>query len=337
MMEHDTPAPVTLLQMMTGYWVSQSVYVAAKLGIADLVADGAKTSEELAQSTGAHAPSLYRLLRGLAGVGVFTDIGDGRFALTPLATLLRIDLPGSMRALAITYCEEQYRAWGDLLHSVQTGETAFNHAFGTGFFEYVAQHPRSSAVFNDAMTSWSTQVAAAVVAASDFSGISRIVDVGGGHGTIIAAILQAQPAMRGVLFDLPHVVGGAKERLEAAGIADRCETVGGDFFEAVPSGGDAYVLAQILHDWDDARCMAILKQCHRAMTEQAKLLVVELVLPPGNDQFFGKLLDLHMLVMAGGRERTADEYRLLFASAGFRLTSAVPTQAGASVIGGVRA
>jgi hypothetical protein len=327
-----SPPPATLLQMMTGYWVSQAVYVAAKLGIADLLADGPVGCDHLAAATDTHAPSLRRVLRALASVGVFTEASPGSFTLTPLAELLRTETPGSMRALAIMYAEEQYRAWGELLHSVRTGEMAFDHQFGMGYFAYLAQHPEADRVFNEAMTGWTHQLVGAVVDTYDFSPFNTVVDVGGGYGTLLAAILRRNPGARGILFDQPHVVASAEEHLATSGVADRCTAVGGDFFAAVPAGGDAYVLAQILHDWDDERCVAILGQCRRAMPNHGKLLVVELVLPPGDEAFFGKWLDLHMLVLLGGRERTAAEYDALFRGAGFELARVVPTPPGPSVV-----
>lgn len=326
------PPPVTLLQMMTGYWVSQAIYVAAKLGLADYFGEGPRSSEELAAATGVDASSLHRLLRALASVGIFTEVDPGHFALTPLAALLRAGTPGSMRALAITYNEEQYRAWGDLLYSVQSGQPAFQHQFGMGPFEYFALHPEADRVFNEAMIDWTHQLAGAVASTYDFSPFGTVVDVGGGYGTLLAAILRRHQQTRGILFDLPHVVADAEGPLAKAGVADRCTRIGGDFFAAVPAGGDAYVLAQILHDWDDERGVAILKQCRRAMPPHAKLLVVELVLPPGQEAFFGKWLDLHMLVVTGGRERTAAEYEALFRPAGLAVASVIPTTPGPSIV-----
>jgi len=237
-----------------------------------------------------------------------------------------------MRALAIMYAEEQYRAWADMLYSIRTGRPAFAHQFGTDVFEYFASHPEASAVFNEAMTAWTTQVAGAVVGSYDFSTFGTVVDVGGNQGTMLAAILRRHPATRGILFDLPHIVAGAEPHLKRAGIESRCACVGGDFFEALPTHGNAYVLAQILHDWDDDRCVAILAQCRRAMPEHGKLLIVELVLPPGDEPFFGKWLDLHMLVMTSGRERTAAEYEQLLGAGGFTLARVVPTPAGPSIV-----
>lgn len=327
-----SPPSATLLQMMTGYWVSQALYVAAKLSIADLLTEGLVDCEDLAATTDTHAPSLKRVLRALASVGVFTEVRPGSFALTPLAELLRTQTPGSMRALAIMYAEEQYRAWGELLLSVRTGEMAFDHQFGMGYFKYLAQHPDADQVFNEAMTGWTHQLVGAVVDVYDFSSFKTLVDVGGGYGALLAAILQSNPDTRGILFEQPRVVASAEKQLVAAGVADRCTFVGGDFFAAVPEGGDAYVLSQILHDWDDERCVAILRQCRQVMPGHGKLLVVELVLPAGDEPSLGKWLDLHMLVLLGGRERTAAEYDTLFGAAGFKLGRVVPTPPGPSVV-----
>jgi len=332
-----SPPPVTLLQMMTGYWVTQAVYVAAKLGVADLLASGPVSINDLAATTHTDAPSLHRVLRALASVGVCSEVAPGWFALTPLAGLLRSGTPDSMRALAIMYAEEPYRAWGDMLYSVRTGQPAFEHQFGMGVFEYFAKNPEAGAVFNEAMTGLIMQVADAVVGSYDFSKFATVVDVGGNQGTLLTAILRGHPSLRGVLFDLPHVVADAEPVLAKAGVEDRCARFGGDFFQTIPTGGDAYVLASILHDWDDSRCVAILTRCRSVMPPHGKLLIVELVLPPGDEPFFGKWVDLHMLVMASGRERTAAEYGKLFRAGGFELSRVVPTPAGPSIVEAVPA
>lgn len=335
--EEALPAPVALLQMMTGYWVSQAIYVAAKLGLADLLADGPKSAEELAAATGSHAPSLYRVFRALASIGIFTEASPGRFGLTPLAALLQTGRPGSMRALAIMYAEEQFHAWGNVLESVQTGEAAFNRLYGMDYFAYLAQHPESNQVFNEAMVGWTSQLVGAVVDTYDFSPFGTVVDVGGGYGALLAAILQKNPTQRGILFDQPHVIVDAEQHLRTARVVDRCTCIAGSFFEAVPPGGDAYVLAQILHDWDDEDCVTILKQCRTVMPEHGRLLIVELVLPPGDQPFFGKWLDLHMLTLLNARERTEAEYGALCHEAGFTLTRVVPTLPGPSVVEAVPA
>lgn len=337
MSENGTPdefvlPPVALLRMMTGYWVSQAIYVAAKVGVADQITDGPRRVEELAEATKTDGPSLRRVLRALASAGIFTEARPGAYAHTPLSELLRSDASGSMRSLAIMYNEEQYRAWGDVLQSVRTGNVAFDQHFGMSYFSYLAQHPEADRVFNHAMTGWTVQLADAVVDAYDFSHFQTIVDVGGSYGTLLAATLRANPDARGILFDQPHVAAVAGEHLEHAGVADRCTTVGGDFFVEVPAHGEAYLLAQILHDWNDERSVEILRQCRRAIPSHGKLLVIELVLPEGEEPFFGKWLDLHMLVLLGARERTAAEYGALFDASGFVLECVIPTSAGASIV-----
>lgn len=329
---NQLPPPAIMLQMMTGYWGAQAVYIAAKLGVADLLADGPRPVDELAAATQSHASSLYRLLRALASVGVFSESSPHTFALTPMAELLRTDAPGSMRSLAITYNEEMYQAWGNMLYSIQTGQPAFANHFGMGPFPYFASHPEADRIFNEAMIGYTHQVANAVTATYDFSPFRSVADVGGGYGTLLAAILRDNPSVRGMLFDVPHVIDAAQGFLSTAGVADRCTHHSGDFFVAVPAGGDAYVLSQILHDWEDEQCLTILRHTRQVMPKEGKLLVVELVIPPGNDPFFGKWLDLHMLAIPGGRERTEAEYSALFRDAGFELTNIVPTPAGPSVV-----
>lgn len=326
------PPPAVLLNMMTGYWGAQAVYIVAKLGVADLLADGPRPVTELATATQSHESSLYRLLRALASIGVFTETSPRTFALTPMAELLRTGTPDSMRALAITYNEEMYQAWGQMLHSIRTGEPAFAHHFGMGPFPYFMQNPEADRIFNEAMIAYTHQVANAVTATYDFSAFSAVADVGGGYGTLLATILQSNPTARGILFDVPHVIDAAQGFLNTTGVADRCTGIAGDFFTAVPAGADAYVLSQILHDWEDEQCLTILKHTRRVTPKQGKLLVVELVIPPGNEPSFGKWLDLHMLAIPGGRERTEAEYRTLFRDAGFELTNIVPTPAGPSVV-----
>lgn len=333
----NVPPHVAMLEMISGFWISRAIYIAAKLGIADHLHDQPKSAEELAAVTGVHAPSLYRVLRALASVGVFAQDNDNRFRLTPLSETLRTDVRGSLRAFAIVELgEEHYPAWGELLRSVKTGGVAFDHVFGVPIWEYFARHPENAKTFDDAMTEMTLAVNNAVLSSYDFSSIVKIVDVGGGHGSLTAAILKSNPGMKGVLFDLPPVIEGARARIEAEGIADRCELVGGDFFESVPRGGDAYILKWIIHDWDDERAVAILRNCHRAMIENGKLLLVEAVVPPGSEPHLSKFMDLNMLVMTGGRERTEEEYRLLLKAAGFRLTRIIPTGSPMSVIEGER-
>jgi hypothetical protein len=321
---------------MSAYWVSQAVYVAAKLGIADLLADGAQNAEQLAVSTDTHAESLYRLLRALASVGIFEEDHNHCFALTPLADQLRSDLEGSQRSLVLMMGEEHYRTWSDLLYSVQTGEVAFDKSYGMPIFEYLSQHPDKGQIFDEAMTGIHGHETEQVLEAYDFAGIQTLADIGGGNGSKIATILERNPHMQGILFDLPPVIQRALPDLEARGLSDRCQAVGGSFFESVPDGADAYLLRHIIHDWDDENAITILTKCREAMHQDSKLLVIESVIPPGNDPFFGKFLDLTMLLIPGGKERTVQEYRQLFEDAGLMLSRVVPTSGEISVIEGER-
>ena len=329
----DKAAAADLLRLTGAAWVAQAVSVAARLHLADHLAGGARTVDDLATATATHAPSLRRLLRALAGVGLFAEDEEGRFGLTPLGAALRSDITGSVRALCAMRGEPWFwAAWGELLHSVTTGETAFRRVHGTDFFGFLAQHPEAAALFNAGMGDLSQTETAAVVAAYDFGRYRTVVDVGGGQGALLAALLQAYPTVRGILFDLPATVAGARALLEAAGVADRCTVIGGSFFEAVPSGGDLYVLKSVIHDWDDEQAVAILRSCRAAMGDTSRLLLVERVVPPGNAPAFAKLMDLNMLVIAGGRERTEAEYRMLYERAGLALTGVSPTTAEVSLI-----
>ncbi|AGA27750.1 methyltransferase [Singulisphaera acidiphila] len=326
-----------LFQIINGFWTSRAVYVAAKLGLADLVQEGPKTADELATVTDTHAPSLYRVLRALASVGIFVEDEHGRFASTPLGDILRSGVPGSLRSSAISELgEDHYDAWRDVLQSVKTGEIAFDHHFGMPVWQYYAQNPEVAKVFNESMSGLTRSIEDAVVRSCDFSNDRTVVDVGGGHGTFLAAILKANPTAKGVLFDVPRVVEAGQNGLRAEGLDGRIEAVGGDFFKAVPTGGDIYTLKWIIHDWDDAQSVAILKNCHRAMARGGRLLLVEAVIPPRNEPSFGKFMDLNMLVMTGGRERTAEEFRVLLAAAGFRLARVIATPSPVSVIEALR-
>lgn len=334
---NEMPPQMVMMQMITGAWGSQLIYVAARLGIADLLNDGAKTAVELAEATGTDAPTLYRVLRALASLGIFSEDEDKRFTMTPLATPLQTG-PGSLRAMALHLGERpSWHAWGELLYSVQTGKTAFPHANGQEIFDYYMQHPESLEPFNEAMTNFSETVIAAIIKGYDFSWATKLVDVGGGHGSLLAAVLKVNPNLKGVLYDLAPAAEGAKQRLAAEGVAERCEVVAGDFFESVPAGGDAYMMKHIIHDWDEARALAILLNCHRAMTDNGRLLLIEAVVAPGNEPSLGKLMDINMLILPGGRERTEAEYADLFAKAGFRLTRYTLTESPMAVIEGVKA
>jgi hypothetical protein len=314
-----------LFDLVRAYRLSQAVYVATRLGIPDLLADGPRETDALAQATASHTPTLYRILRALAGAGVLEEVAPRRFALTAVGAGLRADVPGSLRPAVLWMLDERsWRPWGHLLHTVRTGETAFRHVHGTGLFDYLAEHPEVSATFDAAMTGLTAAQAPAIAGAYDFSGMSRVVDVGGGGGRLMAAILQRYPMLRGVLVDLPHVVAGARRLLEAQGVADRCELVGGSFFESVPGGGNAYILRDIVHDWEDDQAVTILANCRTAMLEGARVLLVERYLPPEHREALSVLLaDLQMLVNVGGRERTTDEYATLLARSGLRLARTI--------------
>jgi hypothetical protein len=328
----------TLLQMSNAFRVSQAIYVAATLGIADLLEDGPRSVDDLAQATGTHAPTLYRLLRALASVGVFIEQPDGRFGSTPLAEYLRTNDPRSLRAWAMQTGQQYFwNSWGHLLHSVRTGEPAFSELYGTTAWEYRQAHPEEDAVFNAAMTALSSGVVEAIVQSYDFSKMGVLMDVGGGEGVLLAAILAANPALRGILFDQPHVVDGAKALLERAGVEDRCEVVSGSFFESVPKGADAHLLKSVVHDWDDTTTVKILRACRAAIADPGKFLVVEPIIQAGNEPDPAKFSDLNMLVMLGGQERTADDFEKLYAEAGFRVTDIVHTGTSMSIIEGVPA
>lgn len=336
-MHQEAPLEVQFLQMMSGYWVSQSLYVAAQLGIADLLANGSQSVEALAKATNAHPENLYRLLRALASVGVFAEEAGEKFHLTPLATFLQTG-DNTQRAMAIHIGEQpSWKAWGALLHTVQTGETAFPHANGIEVFPYYAEHPESAEPFNQAMTNYSEVVSQMLRKVYDFSPFQKIIDVGGGHGSLLTSILKDNQQAQGIVFDLPPTAEKAGERIEQENLSARCEAIGGDFFEAVPAGGDAYILKTIIHDWDEERAIKILENVHRAMKDDGKLLLIETVIPANNEPSFAKLCDLHMMIMTGGRERTESEYAGLFEKAGFKLNRIVPTEMLVSVIEGEKA
>jgi hypothetical protein len=323
-----------LVRLASGYWHTQAVYVAAKLGIADELKDGPKSAEALASATGANPRALYRLLRALASVGIFAEDDQRRFALTPMAECLRSGVPGSVRSLAIIRGEWQYEAWGQLLHSIRTGQCAFEKIYGTPLFDYLSANPEKGKLFDEAMTGVHGRETAAMLDAYDFSGIGVLADVGGGNGEVITSILKRYPSMRGILFDQPSVIERARANLQAAGLADRCEAKAGSFFESVPSGADAYFLRHIIHVWDDEKSVTILRNCRSAMGPRGKLLLAEGLVPPGNEPSLSKFFDLAMMVLPGGMERTEDEYRRLFAASGFSLKRIVPTTTWISVIEG---
>jgi hypothetical protein len=334
------PPGLQLYQMSIGHYVSRALHVAAKLRVADLLAAGPRDAGDLAPKLDADASALRRVLRLLASVGVFAEGEDGRFALTPVGEMLRSDVPGSSRASVMLFAGSFIQEnWKDLEFCVRTGRPAFRrNAPDADPFESLASDPEAAAVFDEAMATFASQIAAAVAAAYDFSGFARVADVGGGNGALLIGILKANPNLQGIVFDRPHVAARAREHVAAAGLAERCEVVAGSFFEQVPQGADAYLLKHVIHDWDDEKASAILKACRAAMPSHGRLLIVEGVYPPRID---GSLAsrgaaanDVNMLVCTGGRQRSEEEFRSLFSASGFRLTRIVPTQAPACVIEG---
>ena len=325
-----------LNRMVAGFWTTQAIYVAVRLRIPDLLAAGSRTADELAAETGSHARSLYRLLRALASSGVFREDAEHRFALTPMSEYLRCDAPGSMAGLAWMRGDWQFRAWGDLLHNVQTGETAFNHVFGEPLFDFLRHTPESAAIFDQGMVGVHGRETEAMLTAFDFSDIEVLADIGGGNGSVLAAVLAKYPTLNTILFDRADVIDRAKANLAQAGVADRVQFIAGDFFQSVPNGADAYFLRHIIHDWNDEQSRTILKNCHAAMPSNGRLLLAEFVLPDGPEPFHGKWFDLAMMTVTGGQERTEAEYRTLLDGCGFAWYQVVPTATELSVIEAIR-
>lgn len=322
-----------LIQMATAHWVSRFLYVAARMNLADQLAERSKTAEELAQSMGIAVSSLYRFMRTLASLGLFTEDSGHRFSLTRLGEALRTGTPGSVRASVLILAGEIFtQALDHLLYSVQTGKTSFDKVFGVPLFDWLANHPAEASMFSETMVGLHGAEPPAVAAAYDFSKFATVIDVGGATGNLLTTILGRYPTPRGVLFDLPHVVADAPELISERGLVSRIKIESGSFFENVPSGGDVYLLSHIIHDWSEAQCLAILGNCRRAMQSNSRLLLIEMVLPTGNAPHLGKMLDIIMLAIPGGQERTEPEYRALLDKAGFRLKQVVPTESAVSVV-----
>ena len=334
----DAPPPqAVLIQMGMGAMIAEAIGVVAELAIPDHLSEGPKSSSELAAAAGAHEPSLYRILRSLASVGVFAETGDRIFENTPISEVMRSDVPGSMRSGARFMARPwHFAAWGNMVHSAKTGETAFKKTFDQEIFEWFRDNPDESEIFNDAMSAMSAMSAPALVEAYDFSGFKTLADIAGGHGLLLSQILKANPTLNGILFDLEHVVAGAGEMLREEGVADRVHTASGDFFKEVPAA-DAYIMKHIIHDWDDERSIQIMRTIHRAMVGDGKLLLAEMVVPAGNEPHPSKVLDLEMLTLPGGVERTEKEYARLLEQAGFRLNRVLPTRSAFSIIEAVKA
>jgi hypothetical protein len=332
--------PEVIFSLALGYLASRSLHVANELGIADLLKDGPQSIEELARATGAQQQSLYRLLRMLAGHGVFAEEPPGRFRLTPAAAMLQKGSPGSLHDAVAMVADlvgdgSWWNAVGHLRHSILTGEPCFNYMHGMDFFEFLTQHPEAGKWFDRGLANFATPENAAIVGAYDFTPFQRVVDVGGGQGGLLAEILRIYPAVKGTLHDRTEVV---KEPayLTGAEYIDRCEIVGGDFFKTVPTGGDAYILKRILHDWNDQRCLEILRTCRDAMREKTRILVIDAVVPPGNEAHPSKIMDILMMTLVEGRERTEEEFRDLIRQAGLKLTRVIATPSVLSIVEGER-
>jgi hypothetical protein len=326
--------PPALFEMATSYWISQVVYVTAELGIADVLRQGPKSCREIATDTGADEKSLYRLLRALCTIGLIRTAGTDQFTLAARGRPLVTGVPGSLRAMVLTLGDMHYAAWGHLLESVRTGTSAFQTAFGAPMFDYLGRDLEAGNTFNAAMTDFSALVAHAVLLAYDFSDTGWLVDLGGGCGELLTSIMRMYPDMEGTLFDTPAVIAAAERHLEAAPGADRRSLVPGNFLELVPPGADVYLMSGVVHDWDDEHVVRILANCRAAMARTGRVLVVECVVPDGDENSFSKLLDLNMLVMNGGRERTRAEFQAVFDAAGLRMTRVIPTLSPLSVIEG---
>lgn len=333
-----TPVPppqAALSQMINGFWITGAIHAAAHLGLADKIAGQPLVVSDLSLAVGANPDALFRLMRALSSLGIFVEGPARSFSHTPLSEALRTGVPGSMHGLATMSGLMHLRAWPHLAHSIRTGAPAFDHVFGKGIFEYITENEEARAAFDEAMSGYTAATAGAVVSSYDFTPFRTIVDVGGGNGALLAAILGKFKDSSGISFDLSASAERAKTLLQARGLRDRCEVVGGDFFVGVPTGGDAYMLKMIIHDWDDERSIAILKNIRKAMAPGARLLVVDMVIDPATTSgSAGKLFDLNMLVMTGGRERTADEFASLYQASRFELTRVVSLPGDLAIIEG---
>jgi len=326
-----------MFQILGAADAAAAVVCLAKIGVPDLLENGPRSADDLAKEIGAHPQALYRLMRATASIGVLSEGPDGKFSQTPLSNVLRKNANPSLHAFAIMEGEDWWvRAWQRLEYSVRTGKTALDEVYGKPLWEHFKESPNEDRIFNNAMTSLSTIDSPVVAEAYSFEAIKSLVDVGGGHGLLLATILERNPRLKGTLFDAPHVVAGAKEG-PLKPFLDRCSFAGGDMFSSVPAGADAYIMKHIIHDWPDDRCIQLLKNVRKAVNPGGKLLMVDNVIPPGNDFHPGKILDLAMLIFPGGKERTEKEFRDLFAAAGWRLNRIIPTLAGDCIIEGAPA
>lgn len=334
MKQNELPPPAQLMKFIVGRWISKPIYAAAELGIADMLAEGPRSIEELAQASRSHAPSLYRMMRALASVGIFSETKDKQFQLTPMAEYLKTD---AMRSIALMFNSDwSDKAWGYFLDSVKTGGTAFEKAHGMSVSDWIEKNPHAAKVFNEANAIKAGGSHRAIVDVYNFSGISTLTDVGGGLGILMVEILSANPLMKGFVADISSVIQKTEKMIQDSGIEDRCQAIECDFFRSIPSGSDAYLMSNILHDWPDEQCRIILKNCRQAMKKESRLLVVEMLIPSGNEPSIAKLLDLEMMVITGGRERTEEEFKNLFESSGFKLSRIIPTKENICILEGIR-
>lgn len=313
-----------ILRFARGLESTQMVYVAAEIGVADALAGGEKTTEELAAATRTHSPTLYRFLRALVSIGVLAQREPNRFSLTPMGELLRTDHPEGLRDLVLwNGAEWRHRVWANLTHSVRTGETAMEHTFGVGLFDYMKRHPEDAAVYRNYMTFSTRRVAASLTKTYNFEAFRTVADVGGSEGLLLAAVLKSAPQLRGILFELPESTDAARKLLTGEGVIDRCQVVGGSFFDSVPAS-EVYVLMRILRDWSNRDALRILTNCRRSIEPQGRVLVIEKLVPAGRSESRYPITDIHMLVETGGQLRTEEQHRSLLDQAGFRLDRVIP-------------
>lgn len=326
-MQHNQvpPPPVQMVQMITGFWTSCCIYNAAKLDIADKLAEKPQTADELAAATHTYAPFLYRLLRALCSVGVFKENERKQFEITPLGNTLRSNVPGSMKAMAIAQLGDHYPAWGNLMHSLKTGEIAFDHVQGMPVWKYYETHPEDGANFAKAMSGMTEAALANIIPAYDFTGYNTIVDIGGGDGTMLCAILNEAKIAQGLVYDEAYLKEQALKNIEQKGLLSRCSFTGGSFFDSVAPGGDLYLMKMILHDWNDEQSKKILRNVNNAMGKGSKLLIIEGIIPEGNDPHPGKFMDINMMAMTGGKERTEKEWKAMMSECGLRCSKIIHT------------
>ncbi len=331
------PPEIAMLEQITTFWLGHAIHTAAYFNIADKLVEKPKTVKELADEIQCHEDTLYRIMRLLASNGIFKETEYRKFGLTPMGKTLVSGDQSIKNMVMFQYSEYYQKAWSNIIHSVKTGQPSFESIYGVDIFKYFVEHPDQGEYFNKAMIFDSVQSGAAVVSGYSFAGCKSIVDFGGGHGFLLGCILQSNPSMTGILFDLPHVVEGAPETLRTFGVEDRVQLVGGDFFKELPEGADAYIARNIIHDWDDKACIVILKNISRAMADKSKVIIVDTVISEDNEPSFGKMLDINMLVgSSGGRERTKKEYDSIFMKSGLKLTKITPLASPYSIIEGIK-